>query len=359
MLGKTGVGKSTTANKLVGVYDSDNERNSYVLENIKSTFSRSNETEVKFIESPKYSLSSTTKNCQIITNKTLGISVLDVKGFADSEVCSEAGVFLGNLEIIRNMIHATIDHRLDQSLTFNRVVYFLPNRRIPEKADGNIQEELKVMFHYFGEEIFNRMVIVVTTSYLEDQSLVLSEDMIEHTKQVFLTAYKLATETRLAKCPPIVYISIKDDGKRVRDLIESAEVTDRSKLPLNVLDDTCINCAAKIKNIQTRKDNIRLVIDPTDGERIKYEDSLCHPLFKPKYTTIRKIISGVTIVITLGLIKLAVDLPFFFNSEEICIKCQKPPREPGCHGVNKLYEHESIKIQVHHKNKTEMRILED
>ena len=83
----------------------------------------------------------------------------------------------------------------------------MPKRRIPEKPDGNIQEELKVMYHYFGKEIFICMVIMITTSYLEDQPLVLSEDKIEHIKQLFLTAFRLSTETRLAKCPPMIHIS--------------------------------------------------------------------------------------------------------------------------------------------------------
>ena len=167
----------------------------------------------------------------------------------------------------------------------------MPKRRIPEKPDGNIQEELKVMYHYFGEEIFNRMVIMITTSYLEDQPLVLSEDKIEHIKQLFLTAFRLSTETRLAKCPPMIHISLKDDGKRVCELIQSADVIDKSKVQLNVLKNTCINCASKIKNMQTKKD-IHLVIDPNNGESIDNDNSCCHPLFIPKYRTLKKIIGG-------------------------------------------------------------------
>ena len=167
----------------------------------------------------------------------------------------------------------------------------MPKRRIPEKPDGNIQEELKVMYHYFGEEIFNRMVIMIMTSYLEDQPLVLSEDKIEHIKQLFLTAFRLSTETRLAKCPPMIHISLKDDGKRVCELIQSADVIDKSKVQLNVLKNTCINCASKIKNIQTKKD-IHLVIDPNNGESIDNDNSCCHPLFIPKYRTLKKIIGG-------------------------------------------------------------------
>ena len=132
---------------------------------------------------------------------------------------------------------------------------------------------------------------------------------------------------------------------------------DKSKLQLNVLKNTCINCASKIKNIQTKKGN-HLVIDPNNGESIDNENSCCHPLFIPKYSTLKDY-RGTIIILSLGIAKFAFDIPGFFNSEEICIKCQKSPGHKGCHAISTEYQYKSMTLLVKHKCNLEIRQLEN
>ena len=56
-----------------------------------------------FIESDRYSICSATKDRErIVTNKTLGVSVLDTQGFADAEISGSMypRIYRYNLEIL-------------------------------------------------------------------------------------------------------------------------------------------------------------------------------------------------------------------------------------------------------------------
>lgn len=354
------MGKSTTGNKLLGFYDSEIDKKKYSLETF-GMFPLSGNMmgdRLKLLESTAGSLSSTTKDSLVVTNKTLGVTVLDVQGFADSDTCHKEGVYRGNLEIIRSMLHAQASCKTG----FNRVVYFLPNRRIPEKADGNLQEELKVMYHFFGDELFTHMVIVVTSSPLDGEDMKVTPAKIQHLQKVFLMALRLATNSTISECPPIVYISIQDDGSEVRKKLSEAEVMRKTEISLKVLDDTCINCGAKIENVEIKNDKVKqksaMVIDPTNGEKIEYEQSKCHPMFIPKYSKIKKFVGGISIILTLGTTKAAFHVPGFFNSEEICVKCKYSPESPGCCNVKTLYQNDSVRIFVDHKTSVETRTYE-
>ena len=94
-------------------------------------------------------------------------------------------------------------------MKFARILYFLPVRGPLERADGVLQEEIKVMFGYFGRTIFKVMVIIATN--YEDpryQKLEFNDEDMKKTEGVFLTAVRTVTE--LQTCPPILYLPVEE-----------------------------------------------------------------------------------------------------------------------------------------------------
>ena len=90
------------------------------------------------------------------------------------------------------------------SIVFCRVLYF-PNRGPPKHAEGTLQEEVKVVYEFLGEDIFNIMVII-TTNQKEHQKNGFTEEDISTTTRAFTRAYKRVTGFSLRRCPPILYL---------------------------------------------------------------------------------------------------------------------------------------------------------
>ena len=96
-----------------------------------------------------------------------------------------------------------------------------------------MHEELKAMYHYFGDELllFKEMVVIITSSEFQ-----IMKKMIKYVQRVFMQVHQLSTKSSLSKCPPIVYALINDEGKRICETLRQAYVLDPSEFVLNTLD---------------------------------------------------------------------------------------------------------------------------
>ncbi len=299
-----------------------------------------------------------TTDCVLLSNEKTRIRVLDVPGFnpwlASRQVAAQQVANQNNLGIMRQILQI----QAIKQLHFYRILYFLPCRGVCERADSNFQEELKVMYHYFGRPIFDSMIVIATERPRQSKLGAISSEDLEHNQLVFNRAFQLALakpdqnpdEVQDIPQPPMIYLSLEESSSDVRQRLQKTIVTKMDGLQLHLHESTCAYCSLKLGMYKTPTGFEPVSIKESDGRLSPYNESQCHPLIIPKYSMVEKFFGGVAYIVLLGIPLLAGNpWPGFFNHDEECAKCKKPPGSPGCSLIDEEWVTAGNRIKVDHK----------
>ena len=391
IIGRTGMGKSTTADKLViahsgdiaddeaehrdevveegqvkigdlGIWlisDADGERER-VEKRLKGLDDHRRLLKPHEYVNQVYNKKSemTTSTSQLISNEATKVRVLDVPGFfgEDIEVEQEqetgAKVTKTGLSIMRQILRIQSTMRMK----FNRIIYFIPERGPLERSHKVLLMELEHMVHYFGKSIFECMVLVSTVNpdiyqYLPPDIIPFSDDAKKVTREKFQAALMKVlpnSETFPEDKPPIAFISMNDSCEDIMKKIKDAPVV-CDELNLAFDHHTCIRCGLKAKILRSKDGAKRVACyageDPSKA--MPYDESHCHPLIISKYWTIVKIVGGIAHFVTAK--KFKGWWPDFRNpDDEICIECGRVPGKLGCRKIGSRYRLEGEEYEVDH-----------
>ena len=197
-----------------------------------------------------------TSRSRLISNEITKVRILDVPGFFGKDASTEPmqaigyRVTLSGLRIMREVLRIQSTMRMK----FKRIIYFIPQRGTLEQLNEGLLMELEQMVHYFGKSIFECMVLAATISpdvyqYIQQDVVPFSEDHEMTTRRVFqeaLTQVLPQGEQLPDGKPPIVFISMHDKCEAIMAKIEAAQVL-RDKLMLELDHRACIRCGLKAK----------------------------------------------------------------------------------------------------------------
>jgi hypothetical protein len=408
VIGRTGMGKSTTSDKLVianlndrnyrgeqhpdeseeGVRVAMSDLSMWLISDVEGEMDRvtrrlKNLIMFRGLEKPHEEVNSfynsldgqATIKSQLISNETTTVRVLDVPGFfgeaqsgaadaKDIDTESVERVTSKGLAIMREVLRI----QATMQMNFRRIVYFIPERGPLERAHQVLQIEMELMVHYFGKSIFDCMVLVATVNpdvyqYIPPDVVPFSNDAERKTRNKFDETLKrvLPKGERLpSEKPPIIFLSMNDSCEDIFWKIKHAPVIiDRVRLAFD--HPTCSRCGIKAKFIRDKQTKVACYAGEDPMKSIPYEESLCHPLIIPKYWEITKIVGGIAHFITRK--KFLGKWPNFHNpDDEICIECGQVPGTHGCMLVNSRYKpkpgQEGELVVDHHCELTEQVVLE-
>ena len=320
--------------------------------------------------------SQSSASCELLSNDTSKVRVLDVPGFygpnAVAEVATEknpgnvfertSAALENDLATMRKIIHI----RFASRFKCNRIVYFLPDTGVLTRPSQYLQMEISIMARYFERTTFESMVVVATHNHSiykkvrEDCDLYTATEL-EQTRAVFQEAMKKVFQTGEVPNPPIVFISQLDSCDNILRKIKQSKVNQEGVwLTFNPY--TCARCSIHIGRLTSPseeetpqvQENLAVCITEGGSVAIPYNESTCHPMLIPKFSKVVCILGGIAHLISFR--KFTGRWPNFVCEDEVCISCRNPPSSRGCMKVGSKYEAKKSKrdkINVDHK--TEVR----
>ena len=373
IVGKTGTGKSMTGDKLIIANPSGHNIPGGQYSNKEITMSdlclwlvcddkkeaevhlkgltecRNSDNPHEEVNRMYASVSESTKRCQLISNETTKIRILDTPGFfgdsgpgGGSETSLEEvaqGAATSALAIMRDVlcIQATMQ------LQFKRIIYFLPERGPLERSQKALQMELEQMVHYFGKSIFDCMVLIATVTpdvyqHISPDVIPFSDRDYAKTKMNFQSTIGRVLPRDIVlpdEKPPIVFLSMHDTCEDILKKIKDAPViTDGMRLEWQYK--TCTRCGIKARILGEGEKSVKVACC-VDEDFIPYEESLCHPKIVSKYWKITTVIGGIAHFVTQK--KFAEKWPTFGHANiKMCVECNQVPGTRGCKMINSMYD---------------------
>lgn len=289
-----------------------------------------------------------TLSCELLSNETSRMRILDVPGFF-GEISAEqlqACLVPGSpslmvaqnansehLGIMRHILHI----QAMMSMRFRRILYFLPCRGRLERTNAALQQELQLMVHYFGRSIFETMVIVATLPDVTYDALPPGFDVkfptrkLEDTRRCFQEALKSFVKDDVPN-PPVIFVSLTETCESILEKVKATDVV-RDGLQLQLDPSVCARCSMKIGSLNGER--VAGMFGRDWSQSILYEHSLCHPILVPKYTKLQKVKEGVAYTVKTVLSRDKWNWPDF--SVEICPHCKKPSGAEGCMKIGQEY----------------------
>ena len=285
-----------------------------------------------------------TDQCELLSNETTNIRILDVPGFFGKNAAREVRDLdqrmeetkKTDLETMRKVLRIKNAH----GLNFNRIVYFLPDKGSLKRTSQNLIIEIEIMEKYFGRAIFDSMVVVATLSadayeHIEDgKKDLFSEAKFEQTRTHLQEAIREIFKCSDVPEPPLIFISLFDTCEEVLHKVQLAHVR-QEKIQLEFNRSLCARCGAAIVE-EGQGDGTAAHVKHDDMQgAISQEESTCHPLMVPKYTKIRRILGGIAHLITFR--RFVGRWPDFKMMDEKCVNCKQPPGTHGCLKVGNAF----------------------
>ena len=377
IIGRTGMGKSTTCDKLIIANPTGDSETSTVKEgrmdtsdltiwlisNAEGDIARIQarlknlvlfrelldpHKEVNEFHCDMWQSEETALKYQLISRETtkLRVLIVELPTTAPNKATSK-GVNIMR-EVLR--IQAAI------GINFKRILYFIPQRGPLERPSPAVQMELEIMMQYFGKSIFDCMVLVTTLppdvhEYLPPDVILFSkinEVMTQKNFQISLS-HILPPGEHLPDCkPPIVFISMNDTCEDIVAKIKSAPVIfDGIRFAFKYGE--CVRCGIKTQYLEegAKKVMVACYCGGDPSRSIPYEESLCHPMIVSKYRTVTKILGGISHAITRK--KYLGFWPNFHNpDDEMCVDCRQNLGAYGCTRVNTYYKTRGYTLIVDH-----------
>ena len=231
------------------------------------------------------------------------------------------------------------------------------------RVDGNMKEELESLQYFFGNGIFQSMVIIATHDSMDDEhqeSGFSNKDMdttLSTLKAMFGSMPNV--DGVIPPVPPVVFLGIDDSPTLVHTKVKEATVINPNGIKLLVSENTCIKCAARIQYAKPEEggENPKpiSVVRPNGRDIEEYSKSMCHPAIIPKYSQVKKVVGGIFHIVTLGIPYLLMEnsWPWFNNTEEQCVECQLQPGSEGCMEIDKKMRYNGSPVVVLHTNNIE------